>query len=301
MATIDRLKANVLDALTPTAAVVFTADPNSLPPLVLCAKCATWLEWLTERLQLERYKCVATRPTPLGHQAETHLVFSVEPDNSDEIVDQLIELGRTGTLQADAKRQIIVRNLHKMGASAQSRLKHALDLCQMQCAIVFTSSHAMNMHGRCTIVNCNPPKARWRAMLAPAGGGDLERVLSDPRSDSLIAAALLLDAARSPRDVLADHFGSAVEKLRRPGVTPLQAHAMVRQVAKVACQYRLTLANVVCVLTRSDCLRDAPWLAEAVVQAGRLAPDTTSRHTLLCVETLLWRIYALGHGSSPAL
>jgi hypothetical protein len=301
--SLQRLETEILDALSPTAAAVFGSDPDGLPPLVLQASCLTWLEWICERLQLERYGCVAARPVPLGHQADTHTVFSIEDGSGDEIVDRLAELGRvSNVLQAGAKRQIVVRNLHSLSASARSRLRHALDTCQAQCSVVFLSTAAFDLHGRCAVVNCNPPKSRWRDVLArvvpDAEPGSVEAVVADPRSSSLIAATLLLDA-RVPEDALAARVGPAVAKLVRPDVTPAQALGLIRQVSKFACQNRLTLANLVDAWARGA--GADPCLAAAVVRAGRMAPDTTSRHTLLAIETLLWHVYARGQDASPVL
>lgn len=308
------LKLKVKDAL-PLTFATFSAD--LMPPLILYARCSTWLTWVTERLEIERYGGVATRPAHslddplLTLQDDRHIVMFAN-ENGDALVKRLTELGTIANLQANTKRQLIVRNLHRFPIHLQPRLKYAIDICQRKCTLVFTSNTLLNVHpvlqSRCGLLNCNPPKDTWPMLMSSLGSFSdetIRKVIADPRSDSIIAAVLLLEHYavfhEMPCDVISDFCQNVISKLMAKNTHMSLAQTIVRQMSKFVCQYKLSVTDMIMAITRNQRAPVAAVVPELIRMSTNLSQDITQRHTLVACETFLWNCYALGQGLEPVL
>lgn len=303
------LKSKVKASIEPS--LLSSALSETFPPLLLHARCSTWMDWVIECLEVTRYGGVATE-----HMSEfiwsgfNHQVCTADT-NGETLVKHLTELGTISHLvlpgTQTTKRHVIVRHLHRIPLHFQHKIKNAIDTCQSNCTLIFTTSSLNKIHyvlqSRCGAINCNPPKASWPALMLGMGPESaINSVIDDSRSDTVLAAVLLLEHVLifdcKPKDRTMDYFKQTVALLGEKATTLASALACIRQAGKFACNFRLNLSDVVYAIVRSV-HNGSDYLK--IASSMTLEPGVTQRHTLVAIETFLWHIYALGQGVEPVL
>lgn len=321
------------EALGPVAGALFRPDaahPDTLPPLIIHCRCALWLKWVMEGLQMHRYGCIATNRVdpedPLKTvQHDTHMVLHA-PDSGDRLLKRLDELASTpsiNTYNTQYRRQVYIRDLHVVPLSMQARLKNVLHRCQT-CTLVMTCDSLSKIHDgirSCSAAICaDPPRRLWRGFLEGLVGAlntetpssIIDTVLQDSRSDSLLAAVLLTECAmksylyegvaRVPPPNTSNQLVGHCVKLFKHTTTPNVAASAIRSISKSFFTYKLNLSDLVKIFVSDSSFTDAQRIIITECASRFLDVDALAqRHRFVNLECCLWHVYERGQGLSPLL